>query len=359
VKRILVQAGHQSPREPGFEAQTGAPGEAELVMDIQHALVRLLNQDADFHAIPMPGQIPNGTKADGAIFLHADGAANPSARGYSLGFPPGFEVNRRLAHLIADEFEKISGHPPRRPDNNTVDMSQYYGYGLVDTPGPEVLVEHGFVTNPEEHRWLKTHVSQLAEAEHTALRRFFGLHDGPHPGGSVTPNTKLLAAARAPAGQAEQYLLARPCGQYSENDARRIVDLYYTTAAAVGLDPLLAVAQMAEETGHLTSFWSQRPRRNLAGIGVTGKPGEGLSFPDLPTAVLAHTGRLLAYVLPSGTENPAQAQLIGKALAFRPLTDDHRGVAPTLAGLAGAHGWAADPEYAVKVAGVANEILAQ
>ena len=49
---------------------------------------------------------------------------------------------------------------------------------------------------------------------------------------------------------------------------------------------------MAEETSHLTSFWSQRPRRNFAGIGVTGQPGAGLSFPDLKTAVHAHTGRL-------------------------------------------------------------------
>lgn len=356
MKRILVQAGHQSPREPGFETQTGAPGEVELVTDIQHALVRLLNHDANFHAVPMPGQIPNGIQVDGAIFLHADGADNPAARGYSVGFPPGFDVNRRLAHLIADEFEKLPGCPPRRPDNNTVDMAEYYGYGLVDTPGPEVLVEHGFVTNPREHQWLKRHVDELAQAEHNALLRFFHLTGpGPDPG-AVTPDSKLLAAERAPAGRAEQYLLARPHGEYSEDDVRRIVGLYYTTAAAVGLDPLVAVAQMAEETGHLTSFWSQRPRRNLAGIGVTGKPGEGLSFPDLATAVRAHTGRLLAYTLPSGAGTQAQVQLIGEALAFRPLRDDFRGAAPTLKGLVGR--WAQDPQYAVKVAGLANEICA-
>jgi hypothetical protein len=356
VKRILVQAGHQAPREPGFESETGAPGEVELVTDIQHALVHLLTQDADFHAIPMPGQIPDGVKVDGAIFLHADGFEDPSAGGYSLGFPPGFEVNKRLADLIADEFEKIPGHPSRRPDNNTGDMSGYYGYRLVDTPGPEVLVEHGFVTNPEEHRWLRRHVGELAQAEHMALRRFFAFIGTGGGQGSVTPNSKLLADPRAPSGQAERYLLAQSHGQYSEDDVRRIVRLYYTTARTVGLDPLLVVAQMSEETGHLTSFWSQRPRRNLAGIGVTGKRGEGLSFPDLGTAVRAHTGRLLGYALRSGEGTPAQAQLIKEALAFRPLPDDFRGIAPTLQGLAGT--WAADPEYAAKVAAVANEIHA-
>lgn len=172
--------------------------------------------------------------------------------------------------------------------------------------------------------------------------------------GAVTPDSALRAAARAPAEKAKQYLLARPHGEWSDDDVRTIVDLYYTTAGAVGLDPLLVVAQMVEETGHLTSFWSQRPRRNFAGIGVTGQPGEGLSFPDRQTAVHAHTGRLLAYSLPEGTGNHAQNQLIQEALAFRPLPPDRLGVAPTLKGLVGT--WAQDPQYAVKLAAVANDI---
>jgi len=172
--------------------------------------------------------------------------------------------------------------------------------------------------------------------------------------GPVTPDSALHATARAPAEKAKQYLLARPHGEWSDDDVRTIVDFYYTTAGAVGLDPLLVVAQMVEETGHLTSFWSQRPRRNFAGIGVTGKPGEGLSFPNRQTAVKAHTGRLLAYSLAAGTGNQAQIQLIHEALAFRPLPPDRLGVAPTLKGLAGT--WAEDAQYAVKLAAVANDI---
>jgi N-acetylmuramoyl-L-alanine amidase/Mannosyl-glycoprotein endo-beta-N-acetylglucosaminidase len=366
MKRILVQAGHQRPLQPGHESQTGAPGEAELVADIQHALVRVLEHDARFDAVPMPGRIDDSVQVDGAIFLHADGAENTAARGYSVGFPS-FDVNRRLAHLIAEEIEKLPGHPPRRPDNNTTDMAQYYGFHHVETPGPEVLVEHGFVTNSQEHAWLKQHVNDLAHAEFSALCRFFGFgadpdvpqpvvdHDQPvvdH--GAVTPDSVLAAAARAPAEQVEQYMLARPHGEYTDGDVRAIVNRYYKTAAAVGLDPLLVVAQMVEETGHLTSFWSQRPRRNPAGIGVTGEPGVGLSFPNWETAVRAHTGRLLAYSLPSGAENPAQLELIEEALTFRPLPDHNRGIAPSLKGLAGT--WAADPQYAVKLAHMANDI---
>ena len=181
-----------------------------------------------------------------------------------------------------------------------------------------------------------------------------GSHPQPAGHAPVTPDSPLLAPASAPAARAEHYLLARPHGGYSGGDVTKIVGLYYTTASAVGLDPLLVVAQMAEETSHLSSFWSQRPRRNFAGIGVTGEPGVGLSFPDLKTAVHAHTGRLLAYALPSGTGSPAQNQLIDEALAARPLPSHLRGAAPRLRGLAGT--WAQDPQYAVKLAGVANDI---
>jgi hypothetical protein len=360
MKRILVQAGHQRPLQPGFEGQTGAPGEAELVADIQHALVGMLNQDPDFHGVPAPGRIDRNINVDGAIFLHADGFSNPSAGGYSVGYPPGFEVNRRLAQLIADEIEKLPGHPRRRPDNNTNDMKFYYGFGIVETPGPEVLVEHGFVTNPAEHRWLKAHVNALAQAEHNALRRFFGLPSqpssevGPGDQGTVTTDTRLRAPSRVLAERAERYLQARAHGGYSDADVHTIVADYDAAATEAGLDLLLVVAQMVEETGHLTSFWSQRPRRNFAGIGVTGKPGEGLSFPDLKTAVRAHTGRLLAYSLPIGTGNHAQNQLIKEALSFRDLPDRLRGAAPTLRGLAGT--WAHDPHYADKIARVANDI---
>jgi hypothetical protein len=366
MKRILVQAGHQRPLQPGTEGQTGAPGEAELVAEIQHALVGMLNQDPDFHGVPAPGRIDPNVKVDGAIFLHADGFHDPSAGGYSVGYPPGFEVNRRLAQLIANEIEKLPGHPRRRPDNNTNDMKFYYGFGIVQTPGPEVIVEHGFVTNPAEHRWLKAHVNALAQAQHKALRRFYGLPPQPSSKagtggqgtvttpGAITADTRLRAPSRAPAKQAEHYLLARAHGGYSAADVHTIVAHYYAAATEVGLDALLVVAQMVEETGHLTSFWSQRPRRNLAGIGVTGKPGEGLSFPDLKTAVHAHTGRLLAYSLPIGAGNHAQNQLIKEALSFRGLPDRLRGAAPTLRGLAGT--WAHDSQYAEKVARVANDI---
>ena len=143
-------------------------------------------------------------------------------------------------------------------------------------------------------------------------------------------------------------------GGYSATEVRDIVKKYVATATEAGLDPLLVVSQMVLETGNLSSFWSQPPRRNPAGIGVTGEPGKGLSFSSWDKAVRAHVGRLLAYAIPKDQGTPAQRKLIAEALAVRPLPDNRRGCAPTLNGLAGT--WAADKKYAQKISRVANEI---
>lgn len=172
-KRVLVQAGHVAPRQPGHESQTGTAGEQELVAAIRGKLVRLLNADGRFEAIPQPGWIrPDNIRVDAALFLHADGSGNPAASGFSMGYPD-YPVNRKLADMITAEFLKIPGHPPHHQDNYTADMRGYYGFHHVSTPGPEVLVEHGFLTNPRERAWLNTHVGELAAAEYRALLRFF------------------------------------------------------------------------------------------------------------------------------------------------------------------------------------------
>jgi hypothetical protein len=362
TKRVLVQAGHMAPRQPGHETATGAPGEALLVADIRDALVALLEDDDRFDPVAVPGRIPPGVDVDAALFLHADGAASPSASGYSFGFPE-FSVNKRLAEAVAAEFEAIAGHPKRRVDNGTTNASKYFGFGLVKTPGPEVLVEHGFVTNPGEHDWMQAHVQDLAEAEYRALCAFFAIppqHNGNRPAmraptpvqlGAVTPATPLMGRTSAPPAPVVAHILGRDHGEYADGDVRNIVAEYHRVCSEVGLNAHVALAQMVLETGALSSFWAQRPRRNPAGIGVTGKPGEGISFSSWQIAIRAHVGRLLAYAMPDSKANAAQRALIVHALSFRTLPGDRRGVAPTISGLAGT--WATDPEYDEKICRVA------
>lgn len=420
--RVLVQAGHVAPREPGFESGTGTVREQELTKALQRRLVALFRADERFEPVPCPGDIPDGISVDAALFLHGDGAASSAASGYSFGFPDD-RVNAKLARLIDEEFQKIPGRPPHHADNYTAGLREYYGYRRVDAPGPEVLVEHGFLTNPGEQKWIFANLDELANAEYRAVCRYYRLEprgrakdlpvlgftvvgekDGerrvikrtlepgravdklkdwgatvitvrrnrvpikptgpvekdekepkePEAGEGVTVDSRLLSEPRASRVQLERFLLARPHGSYSDAQVRSIARAYDATARRAGLDPLLVVAQMVLETGNLSSEWSQPPRRNPAGIGVTGEPGKGVSFPDWDAAVTAHVGRLLAYALAKGKETAAQKRLIEEALAWRPLPEPFRGAAPTLAGLAGT--WAADRAYARKIARLANEI---
>jgi hypothetical protein len=188
----------------------------------------------------------------------------------------------------------------------------------------------------------------------------------------------ILAAPRATADQCARFLLARPHGEYNEHDIKNvIVPAYFRVATSVGVDPALLIAHLVHETGGLTSWWSQRPRRNPAGIGVTGqkrliKPvtgawqfddregtwREGLAFADwIKDSVPAHVGRMLAYALRADQGTSAQQALIAKALSYRPLPASYRGAAPTLAGLAGR--WAVPgTEYPGKLAAILAAIQA-
>lgn len=174
--KIVVQAGHVAPRPDFLEDATGTAGEQELVHAIQHELVGLLAADPRFEPLHYHSDLGarGSIRADAAIFLHGDGSSNAQSRGYSFGFPAR-EVNKRLADLVAAELRAI-GHPGhRRPDNYTAGLALYYGYTRVVTGGPEVVVEHGFLTHPGERAWLFAHVRELAEAHYRALCAFFGL----------------------------------------------------------------------------------------------------------------------------------------------------------------------------------------
>lgn len=190
-----------------------------------------------------------------------------------------------------------------------------------------------------------------------------------------TVSSPLLAPPGCEPAAAIRAITARPHGEYTDQDIHKIVVTYWRLAVEVGLDPVIAVAQLIEETDNLISWWAARPRRNPAGIGVTGDsrrlvpplPGsawaerdgawyEGVSFPSWENAAIpAHVGRLLAYALRPDQEQLNQRVLIVRALAYRSLLERYRGRAPQLKGLGGT--WAEDRNYPVLVAAHANRIV--
>lgn len=161
---------------------------------------------------------------------------------------------------------------------------------------------------------------------------------------------------------------------YTRPDLNSIFKGYAELCERTGLSFAVAVGQVAEETGWLTSWWAGRPRRNPAGIGVTGAKSAnpmtvpaafkervgrwiaGNSFESWSLAATAHVGRLLAYRYPEGTVlNPTAIGCIDTALRHRPLPKKARGCALTLRDLGIKEnplkvGWAESPGYGEKVA---------
>lgn len=184
--------------------------------------------------------------------------------------------------------------------------------------------------------------------------------EAPTPAQPVVANldAPILGPASGSVEQAVAWLTPRTSG-YDAAALREIAGGYRDVGDAVGIDWFLAMAQCCHETGHLTSFWSQRPQRNPAGIGVTGQwqcaqPSylagwalntqrnrweRGISFGSwVGEAIPAHLGRLLAYALTDAQAAPIQRELIAYALSVRSLPADRRGIAPTIVGLNGS--WA-------------------
>jgi hypothetical protein len=207
---------------------------------------------------------------------------------------------------------------------------------------------------------------------------------------AITENTTLLSPPRATKEQAIAYIVKRGSTAYTDFDLGVIGGHYWNIAVPAGIDPLLAIAQSIHETsdnGHpMSSWWARRPRRNPAGIGVTGNkrttdPHDthnfafdgsvepnmwraGLSFASWELAVKAQVGRLLAFVLPAGQGTATQKELITFALNERPLPASLRGTATTLKLLGARHnptgnGWASPGvQYGSRIAAIAREIAA-
>jgi hypothetical protein len=113
--------------------------------------------------------------------------------------------------------------------------------------------------------------------------------------------------------------------QRNPNPPLEVIDLYYELENLWGIRADVLVSQMFLETEYLKSWWSQPPRRNMAGIGVTGESSnsdphsnawafkdeascwyKGYSFADWRAAVLAHYGHMSAYCFADERNNASQ-----------------------------------------------------
>lgn len=208
----------------------------------------------------------------------------------------------------------------------------------------------------------------------------------------ITEFSPIISPPRCPHDRARAYLVSRHRlemerlgltklrktpndkrvnADYTDDDIATIVGYYYDLAPRAEIDPALCIAQLVKEAASLTSFWSRRPQRNPAGLGVNGTwittigvstPQDvwpynvdrnryeyGLSFPDWKSASRHHIARLLLWALRTGQGTALQKELVAESLALRPFPLQCRGTGINLKRLGKVHnptgiGWASPGE---------------
>ena len=196
---------------------------------------------------------------------------------------------------------------------------------------------------------------------------------------TITAYSNIIAAPRCTPEQAYTYIVNRkPVPSYTAGDFKlSILPAYWKLAEQTGVDPCLAIAQTIHETANFSSWWAQRPRRNPAGIGVTGEKSatqpvpeefnkwawnedtrmwhKGLVFASWQIGILSQMGRLAAYAVKPTERTAAQKVIVDQALMMRSLPLSLQGTAPQLIGLNGK--WAyPGTTYAQAIAAIAQDM---
>lgn len=182
--KVLLDAGHgcsgnyvepkykgASDSEVTYEnSSTGATGvvtkkrEGDLTLEIALKLQKKLqNLGADVLMIRTKKTTPmslvqraeygNKHKVDLAFRIHADGLDDQSVNGASTLYPSAEHINNKIAEkskniasIIQREYIKSTG----LADRGTVERNDLVGFNF--TTVPSILLELGFMTNPEEDR---------------------------------------------------------------------------------------------------------------------------------------------------------------------------------------------------------------
>jgi N-acetylmuramoyl-L-alanine amidase len=109
-------------------------------------------------------------KADIFISIHLNSFPESQYYGAQVFYPKDNEDSKRLAKFVQDELLKMLDM-----GNKRVEKSSDSYYLLRDNPVPSVLIECGFLSNPEEERLLgqEEYRNKISWAIYRGLARFF------------------------------------------------------------------------------------------------------------------------------------------------------------------------------------------
>ncbi|MDQ0190437.1 N-acetylmuramoyl-L-alanine amidase [Alicyclobacillus cycloheptanicus] len=190
-KRIVIDAGHGG-RDGGAQSAGGLIQEKTITLGVALQLADLLRQagaqvyltrdhDTD---LTLPSDVGRRQQAslrartrfakskhpDAFISIHCNGAPSPAWRGAHVIYQHDNEEGKALAEVMQAAFRDTL-----LPTHRAVDDASTL-YLLKRIPGPAVLAEIGFVTNPEEANALrqKAYQQRVAFAMYVSLLSYFG-----------------------------------------------------------------------------------------------------------------------------------------------------------------------------------------
>lgn len=196
--RIALQAGHWRAHEAPDELDglrtggTHAAGLAEWEVNLALAertgeMLRDLGYEVDI----LPAVVPPDYHAHLFIAIHADGAADPAARGFRIAAPDDDYTGRaqEMVDLLGDSYERETGL--RRLPDATRRMRRYYAFNVrryehsLDPRTIALILETGFLTSPTDRAVIVDEPDRVARGIVEAVKAF--------------PVTALPVAPAAPA----------------------------------------------------------------------------------------------------------------------------------------------------------------
>lgn len=184
--RVGLQVGHWKNNELPDElekirgnsgARSSGISEWEVNLAIAQAVKKYL-EGAGVVVDILPATVPPSYWADAFVAIHADGSTDPQTSGFKVAGPWRDYTKKatELVKIIEEEYVKEVGFS--KDPNITRNMRGYYAFSwwryehAVHPMTPSVILETGFLTNPNEAYVLINNPEVPAKAISDALLRF-------------------------------------------------------------------------------------------------------------------------------------------------------------------------------------------
>lgn len=299
--RIMLDPGHGGS-DPGAVANGIQEKDvnfavALLARDLLRAQgvnVTMTRQADTYLSLQERTDLANKEGVDAFISIHHNAATNTGARGLEVYHSIVGGEGQRLANLIHDQYRALMPELPSRGVRTRKNSNgRDYYHVIRETRMPAVIIEGGFLTNPQDAALIKTREFQerQAQAISQAVLQWYGKYIDKDEG------TPILGPPQASVAQAQEWARSRGAHQ-------RYIDIapvYWEIGPKIGIRPEVAYCQAAKETAFGRYGGAVRPEQNnWAGIktrdAAGDRPEDHETFATPEDGVRAHFNHLAAYV---------------------------------------------------------------